>query len=549
MSDSWWPEGTNDPAFQVQRQPYGQILGGDYVRARSGGITTLPQTALRYATQIKGWDAIASKALLVVRPHDYATMEVAWGWPTSVKNWLEVSLVRSGFGRPKTVNDGQTVFRATREAMEIDFSEDGENIRGPVVLDRPLPGGRWYYYTVFFRTTPLDWVVGMQMGSPLPKRYGHQDHLWNHIPPWYQYTDDNLREGDGFLRQMLNIYGYELDLTREYVEQWQQLYHTDFTPIRLLIPLGENFGLQYQSGLGDIRYRGLIANITPTYLKRGTVAGLEAVIEAASQYECEITFGDNIMLLPDDSEFVSGTGNWVAMHSALPPDDLPAIPTNNFDQTTFRTSTTVGPPAHGGRGVMEVLPAKPEAGTGEALPQFMFCCGCGYQEVPKPPGEVHTQEVIPPREVIPLYAGVAVRDPGTLYGFSIWIKQPVQDSVTVGLLWFGPKGTASDYLSYNEAVPVTPSDDEWYQYTIQAAAPLADPEADPPLPRATYMVPYVRIIDTNYDQSVYIAGALIYEPAKDSPIAIPFAPDRYMTLGDPGETLGSDLFLGQPGSN
>ena len=54
--DPWWPDGTDDPAFQTQRQAYGVITGGDYVRARPGytpaaylntaaGYVTTPDTS------------------------------------------------------------------------------------------------------------------------------------------------------------------------------------------------------------------------------------------------------------------------------------------------------------------------------------------------------------------------------------------------------------------------------------------------------------------------------------------------------------------------
>ena len=295
---------------------------------------------------------------MAVRPYDYTTMEILWGWPKDIGDtWTEVALVRSGFGRPVTVNDGETVFRATHGSMLVEFSEDGESINGPVIYDRPLPGGRWYYYTVFFQTTQLDWVPGYSSGSPLPKNYGHAEHLWNALPPWYQYTDDQqIAPDNGHLRKFLRIFGFELDLTREYVEQWQQLYHIDFTPMRLLRRLGENFNVPYESGLGDIRYRGIVGNIATLYAERGTNKGLQHLIEAASQYQCEITVGDNIMLTPEDSEFLTGTGNWTAPHPELvPPDDWAGGALNTYEQTKLSVTTVVAPPPGQGRSVVEVV--------------------------------------------------------------------------------------------------------------------------------------------------------------------------------------------------
>ena len=50
---SWWPDGYGeDPAFQVRRQVYGAVTGGDY--ARGSSILTLQHTALRFPTEIPG---------------------------------------------------------------------------------------------------------------------------------------------------------------------------------------------------------------------------------------------------------------------------------------------------------------------------------------------------------------------------------------------------------------------------------------------------------------------------------------------------------------
>ena len=45
-------------------------------------------------------------------------IEITWGWPVTIENqWREVALVRSAFGRPSTVNDGQTVLLAPHSSF------------------------------------------------------------------------------------------------------------------------------------------------------------------------------------------------------------------------------------------------------------------------------------------------------------------------------------------------------------------------------------------------------------------------------------------------
>ena len=112
----------------------------------------------------------------------------------------------------------------------------------------------------------------------------------------------------GYLQQFLSVFGFELDTCREFVESWQHVYDVDWSPIRLLRKLGQNFGLDYEQGVGDIRYRSLFSELGRFYEIRGTQTCLEGVIRRMSKYHTTVTAGSNLMLLPDDSDFYQGTG-------------------------------------------------------------------------------------------------------------------------------------------------------------------------------------------------------------------------------------------------
>ena len=133
---SWWPEGYgDDPAFQVRRQVYGAVTGGDYVRGSS--VLTLPAhgaavphrgrrsgrgtgpgdppRARQGPRRHAGSRSSTSRLQVGARGVAVGTIEITWGWPASIENvWHEVALVRSAFGRPSTVNDGQTIMSANR---------------------------------------------------------------------------------------------------------------------------------------------------------------------------------------------------------------------------------------------------------------------------------------------------------------------------------------------------------------------------------------------------------------------------------------------------
>ena len=157
-------------------------------------------------------------------------------------------------------------------------------ITPPLVDDGLLPTGRWYHYGLFFKISEVEWIQGMVDSTLLPRDFGHTEHLWDNVPPYYRWTDENSLVGDGFLKQFLSVFGFELDTCREYIESWQHVYDADWSPIRLLRKLGQNFGLEYEQGIGDIRYRSLFSELGRFYEIRGTNECLEGVIRRVSKY-------------------------------------------------------------------------------------------------------------------------------------------------------------------------------------------------------------------------------------------------------------------------
>ena len=508
MSDPWWPDGYTNPAFQVQRQIYGVATGGDYVRG--SGVVTLPSTALRYPTQPVGYDEVRNKAFLSVRAFDYVTAEIGWGWPIDLEDkWLEVALVRSGFGDPITVNDGVTIFRA----LKTDFVDGSTVTPPPLVYDQPLQSGQWYYYTLFFRTTPLDWIGGMTGNALIPRDHGHAQHLWNMIPPFYQHTDSNLREGNGPLRSFLAVFGFELDQTREYVEAWQDVYHIDKCPLPLLKQLGANLGEPYRGSIGAIRYRGYIAGLPEMLEQRGTPAALQFVVEAVSKYQCDISVGGNMMLLPDDSDFFFGTGSWSSLHQES--DALAStVSTVAPEKVTLATVSGEVPPAGSGRGVMRVTTADAD----ETKP-LTIACGCG---------------LIEDREIIPLYAAVPVQDNYT-YGFSIQVRQQTPNTAICKpvLLWYKVGGTPSDYFDITEGTATAPPNANWNPYSVQGTSPAG----------AYYVVPALSFTSRpaggapGLSPYIDLAGASVYVLGSQGQVSV-LPPDSYLTLGDPSEKLG-----------
>jgi hypothetical protein len=545
----WWPEGYGDnPAFQVRRQVYGTVTGGDYVRGSS--VLTLPNTALRYPTALAEVAEVVDRAVLHVRVKNHynrkeailtdtgaleryinwpcGDVEITWGWPHAIVGvWKEMALVRSAFGRPSTVNDGQTVLSAShsafvkRDAEGHIVSEHGEHvmITPPVVTDVGLPSGRWYHYGLFFKVSEVEWIQGMLDSVLVPRDFRHAQHLWDNVPPYYRWTDENTTTGRGHLQQFLEVFGFELDTAREFVESWQRVYDVDRSPIRLLRKLGPNFGYDYEQGIGDIRYRSLFSELGHFYETRGTQKCLEGVIERMSKYECEVTAGGNTLLLPDDSDFYTSTGNWGVV---LDSTDAPGSGYLPREKVTLATNTlSVQPPPTGiGRRSMRITTAK-----ADATADIGIACGDSYVAVP---GGF--------KEVYPSAGGIPVEQ-GQSYGFSVWINSAViPTGVTLSLLWF--KGDTLLGAS-SAALDTVTAANTWEEFNI--------PGLQVPPAGAEFVVPYI-LFDTRTDSAAYtatsppidLAGAMVYTSETIGEATGP-PPNRYLTISDPGESLGAQL--------
>lgn len=611
--DPWWPEGYELPAFRVQRERYGSAQGGDYTRGSAwskgvlagadtelpatpefadtwtlgdpvptaapafgaiaaapghairwdgttwinlGPVRDVPQTAVRYPSTVPGYDLVAGRATLFVRPFDHTTAQITWNWPDSLgQTWDEVALVRSAFGLPSTVNDGVTLFWSPIEKFFSDRDNETTGlpimVRPPVMYDRPLTGDKWYYYSLFFKTG-LDWVLGMTDTVLIPADHHHAEHLFNAIPPYYQYLDDNITVGAGPLRQFLRIFGFELDLTRAYIDSYQQMYHFDLSPMALLKQAGNNIGVPYEAGLGDIRYRSLMGELGKLYEIRGTAEGLERMCEAASKYECDVTGGRNLLPLPDDSDPYWSIGHWGVVHADtwanadmtplvlpldfssvrvyLPSEGYPAGPLASYPITP----PVVVPSPPGARGVLRVesIRSAADATANDTKPLYIGIGDTIQWVAGQDPFLAANQ-----KEVIPLYAGVPVQE-GRTYGFSLYVKttQPLAQPAVVTLIfqWIGYSGQPEDVVDTTLGGPaaVTQNND-WELRELQAVAPAG----------AFYLVPTIYISGRTaagagwFSYAVDLGTISLYDfGGEEGGAALP--PDRYLTVGDPNKKIG-----------
>lgn len=548
MSDerSWWPEGYDLPAFRVKRVTYGETEGGDYVRGSS--VITLPHTAVRYPTNSINLASIAPtmRGRLFVQPSSYEeadlynAISIDWNWPTALEDtFVEMAIVRSTYGAPAWPEQGQTVFRAMRSFFPTDT--DGSLMPPQTIYDRELPPGHWYYYTAFFRTNPLDWTAIMSDSAALPGQYHHKDHLWDSIPPYYQYIDEN--QGRQFLHNFLGIFGYELDRTRQYVESLLDLHRIDLAPMSLLRGLGANYGYKYEAGLGDVLYRGLLANISRLLTKRSTTAGLLGIVETVSKYDSDVTNGVNSILLPDTSNFVTSIGQWKPIHPDL---DLSEHPVTGIAQSEYLTWDKVkldfglsipspGLTAPGAIGSLFIDSATPDSAD------IFITAGVGKYEESSTVNGITTKTI---KESLPVHDGIPVH-PGDDWGMSLLVKMQVPSEVIPYFLPFDVLGKTTNDLKPIVGLPQLPPDSDWYQVTMVGEMPAS----------TRYLVPALYFRDRpmtggvgGRTPQIAVAAVIVYRIISEVPVAV-VAPDRYLVLGVPYMEIGAttnDDGTGQP---
>lgn len=551
MTDiDWWPDGYKHPAFEVRRRRYGsEILGGDYVRGSAGSSTggALPYTALRFPTRALEPSAfdISARGLLFAQAHDYDTIKLIFHLPTSVYDtFREMSIVRSSYGKPVEPLQGVTIFRRKRE----DFATVEGKLIPPVIYDefvapkvpdktRPgqyvdgiTPNGRWYYYTAFFCTTPTldDWAPMMSDQCLLPRDYHHAEHLWDAIPPYYQWVDSNYN-AKNFLQRFLSIFGFELDRTREYVESLLELHNVDESPMMLLKHLGANYGLTYQEGLGDIRYRALMANLSHMLSTRGTAKGLLELVETASKYDCDVTQGTNTMLTTNDSNFISGLGHWAPIHPSIP-FTIPATTWLPYTSVTLAKANPNDPVpptgAPGSEGVMLV-----DSPNNVSLGNIFITTGAGKLDATA--------------EYVPYYSGIPV-NPSQSLGMTVWIKAAADVQVFAYMIPFTSKGQIIDVCSISgvyqliagnaavrpNAAGTQPTD--WFK--AEAFGTVPDD--------CEYVVPAILFKNrqggaaTGRSPKIHVAAVMVYRIDVQGSAAITPS-NRYLTLGNPAELIGA----------
>ena len=536
---------------------------------------------VRYPVGDAALDDLTAKTSFYAEPWDYNTVRVVWGLDNSIHQKIlldissglepRVAITRSIFGYPITPLDGEKIF--DRKYMEVIASAENAGLvpmyfetqqasvdnvfQRPDVdvqslYDRNMTPGKWYYYSLFFYLQGTydspRWVSAGTVHTLLPDNHKHAEKLWELIPPYYKSKDGEFSAGSGqagVLERLLKVIGFEADYTRTFAEGIEDIYNVDYANINLLHVLGvTNMGVDLEGGLGEIRYRSLLATVNRLYEERGSARGVQKLALAASKYNCKVVEGANRMNLVDDSEFLTGTGAWantVGTYDAFLTSN-PWLDDDNYwldsVTTTFNPVTyTLTSPYYEGpnlrRGAVTV---SKKSGSNEGL---LLTCGLGVGSVVN---RLHIEE---PINFYPQFHGIRCAS-NTVYSFSFYSKrlEGSAANIAAGIMWFNLPvnhefDVDNDFISADRQVYLATSSYDSTsitRYSVSAKAPLSiRGELE------VFAVPYIAY----GNDETRIVTACMFNPQLNSADQYAIQPDFTMTLGTAGELLGSEYVIGE----
>lgn len=558
-----------------------KVFANNVASAAATGTAYVPSPAyVRYSVGDTYLDDLTAKVTFYAEPWDYNTVRIVWGFDnaTNEKVLLDVAagltprvaITRSSFGYPVSPLDGDKVFdRKYTEVVSSDInaglvpsyfetapaSTDNDFQRPAAQVqsfyDRNLTPGKWYYYTLFFYVkgtySSARWVVGGSMDALLPINYKHNEKLWELVPPYYQNKDQEFTYGTGqlgVLQRLLQTLGFEVDYTRTLAEGIENIYNIDYVHDDLLHALGvTNMGVAVESGLGDIRYRSILATINRLHEERGSARGLQKLTLAASKYNCKVIESANILNLTDDAEFLSGTGSWgnvVGTYDTFLSTNS-WISAGNYwldsSTTTFNPVNIVvtSPFNEGPNPRKSAATVSKKSGTNAGL---LLTCGLGTGSLAN---RLHVNEDY---SFYPQFNGVRCV-PNTVYTFSFYSKRTsgVSANLAAGIMWFNYPSNhvfsiSADFITANKQVYLSAQSYDsstLTRYSVSAKAPLSLRGEN-----RVFAVPYIAY----GNNEPRILTACMFNAQLNSADQYAVQPDLTLTLGATGELLGSTYVLG-----
>lgn len=245
--------------------------------------------------------------------------QITLKWVSPIGNWAKMNIVRSPYGFPVNVTDGELAFETTRVAdpqFYTDTLPDSKNTKT-------------YYYSIFvLDVTQLTWVLAGRVAGLSVKNYGTGDLLYNYMPLIHKLTTPNVASeptDNDDLRTFLNLFGFAFDRTRGFIDLISDRYNFERVTGATIPLILNQIGISGEPEIGYQQSRILVRDSLQLTKEKGSRDGVREYIKAFSGWACPspvagtpnptlegLQVSHNLMLSYNDSSFEEGIGNWVS---------------------------------------------------------------------------------------------------------------------------------------------------------------------------------------------------------------------------------------------
>lgn len=296
----------------------------------------------------------------------HSKIQVTWTKPSNsnTTSYIGFRLVRNQDAFPETEEDGTILYEfysRTGATMPISMFVDGEDVPA-AATPAPLVPGRFSYYRAWILLdSEGEWVRAGDVFTLLPSRHlsgtsqdssqiyndngemvdynlgsqtlttthdrfleffpraliskgrGPLDEVEPYISPdnpSQPISDPHGSTDNSLLNTFLAGFSLTMDEMLDFAEAISPELSGKNTSPEILSLQSQQLGLAFDTAGMSKSQKRLVREALYIYRRKGTLAGLQALVEAITGYDAAISVSRNIMLSPQDSTFFEGTGFW-----------------------------------------------------------------------------------------------------------------------------------------------------------------------------------------------------------------------------------------------
>lgn len=257
-------------------------------------------------------------------------------WNSPIGPWVKLRIIRSPYGYPVNITDGDQVFETTRIA-DIGYYQD--------VTSFLNPDSRVYFYSIFvYDSIQLTWFLAGRTSAVSVKNYGTTDKMYSYVPQAYKIQTPYIASepaDNPVLYKFLSLFGFELDFTRALADSVKDRYNFESVNASTIPLLLNQFGITYEPEIGYQQARIIARDSVQLTKEKGSSQGLREYIKGFTGWACPkpiagtpnpsvdgLVVSHNLMLDYNDSSFEEGVGHWMS------PDSTATIKNPQVDTVT-----------------------------------------------------------------------------------------------------------------------------------------------------------------------------------------------------------------------